>query len=192
MPLEILQLFVPITIVFVIAYLLQQRNASALQKILTLQAVKRNGKVEPTEFLLLPTLVFPHQQLTINVCSYPARKYSSASTQIETQLSTAELRSFHISPEGVFTKLGKAITGNDVKFGNPQFDDSFLVKSNNEKFLRKIVDIELQQELLNLKQFNPSLSLQEGTLNLTIPVKFKDEQMLERWLTVYLATLERF
>lgn len=190
-PLEIIGMFAPIIIIFVIAYLLQQRRAVALQKILERQAVKRNGKIEPAEFLLLPTLVFPHQQLMVNVLSYPPRRHSTASTQIETQIPTADLRAFHISPEGVFTQIGKAITGEDVKIGNNQFDDSFLIKSNNEDFLREIIDAELQQELLNLKQFNLSLSLQEGTLNLTVPVKLNDEQMLERLLKVYLATLDK-
>ena len=180
---------VSIPIFIAIPFLLLRHNSARLQKILERQAIKRNGKVVPAEFLSLPTLVFPYKGFTVYVHSTTSRNNSPGSTQIETQNITTTSGFFSISPENISTQIANAFTGTELKIENPEFDDFFSIKTSDENLLRSILDWELQQLLLSLKKYYPTLSLKEGTLNLTTLFKLSDEQMLENLLKVHLTIL---
>ncbi len=191
MPLEVIWSFAPIISIFVIAYILQRRNSTKLRRIFKRTASKRNAKIVEAEFLSLPTLIFNHNKLAVEVCSYPPRRHTVASTQIETEISTADKHSIHISPEGIFSTLVKNISGGEIQIGYSKFDDSFQIKTNDKSFLRSILDRKIQHELLSLKQFAPSLTLENGRLNLTLRVRISDEKMLDNFLRIYLAILNK-
>jgi hypothetical protein len=58
-----------------------------------------------------------------------------------------------VYPQGSWTSLGKLLGGQDVSLGGGPFDDQFVVKTNDEAQAREVLTSEVQESLLELKQW---------------------------------------
>lgn len=59
-----------------------------------------------------------------------------------------------IFEEDIYSKMGKTASQQDVRVNNPKFDKKFIIKCNNETFLKDILDEDIQSRILLLQTFN--------------------------------------
>ena len=65
----------------------------------------------------------------------------------------------HVYQEGFFSKIGKALGGQDIQIGNREFDDAFMIKSQTPGKVDRILTPDLMRNMLNGKHLiNMSIS----------------------------------
>jgi hypothetical protein len=103
-------------------------------------------------------VIAQHGQWTITLDTYAVS--TSNSTIIFTRLRAPYVNQdgfrFTIYRKGLFTELGKWLGMQDVEVGNPEFDDAFVIKGNDEKKLRALF---ANPQIRELIQRQPSIQL---------------------------------
>lgn len=66
--------------------------------------------------------------------------------------------SFEVLPNQSLSKLGKALGGQDIEIGVISFDDAFVIKSNDEQFIHRLLSPELIQYHLSVPDLRVELS----------------------------------
>jgi hypothetical protein len=117
-----------------------------------------------------------------------SRETSTTYTRIQVNHTGKFSGEINIYPQTFFSVLGKALGMQDVSVGNPEFDKAFIVKGNDETFLRKILDAEMQRNMLSMKKQvrvlpNVVYILENGTV--------KDKTLLMNMLNMMVALAER-
>jgi hypothetical protein len=72
-----------------------------------------------------------------------------------------------LQPHNRLEKFASSIGFQDAAIGSPTFNDSYLVKTNNAVKSRQFINEELQQDLLQLSNLNPELSITKTAIVLT-------------------------
>lgn len=190
MPLEIIGMFVPITVLFVVFYWINRQKSANLLKLLERYAARRGGMIIPSNSFDFPSLEFTHQDFKVSVCPFPSRRHATSGTQIESEIPTGA-RLISVSPRALVSITGQLAKGKELQIGSPGFDGAFRTRSDDETFVREILSSELQEKFLRLAPFGPSLCLEGGTLTLTLNTIFTDAPTLDAWVRVYLAVLDQ-
>jgi hypothetical protein len=128
------------------------------------QALKRNGTVVGS--FLLPVLKFSYHSLPFVVTSLPATKYRQAKTEVTITLPKPVAADLKITRESLSTRVQKALGVTDVQLGIEEFDNQYLIKTDNE----------LQQHLLEMKQEKPRINLGGTRLVIQVPRVIKTEE----------------
>ena len=71
--------------------------------------------------------------------------------------------------KGFWPRSEKAQGCKTIVIGNPEFDDSFILKCDQEMLFRSFLTMELQQALLGIKDKDPQLRINNRELDLLIP-----------------------
>jgi hypothetical protein len=80
---------------------------------------------------------------------------------------------FHVYRKGIFSNIGIAAGMQDIKIGREQFDDEFIVKSDNEILMRKIF---LNEEIRTLTESQPKIKLELKADEGPFGPKFNDDE----------------
>jgi hypothetical protein len=169
-----------------IVYFRQYRTIKILMK---QQALKRNGAVVGS--FLLPVLKFSYHSLPFIVTSLPATKYRQAKTEVTvtlTKLTTAFLK---ITRESLSTRVQKALGATDVQLGIEEFDNQYLIKTDDEFFARTLLNFKLQQHLLEMAPEKPRLKLEGTRLVIHIPKVIKTEEQYDHLFDLAYAFTDR-
>jgi hypothetical protein len=139
------------------------------------QAAKRNGKIKRRHAPRGWELVFNHSGHNISLLLQSMRTHSY--TNIETKFSfklppnlILELRPLHGSRRLV-KKTGKQ----EIQIGNPDFDNAYIIKTNDELLARRLLSPEIQEKILSLNQVwfkivqQAQLKIAHGEFSMTIP-----------------------
>ena len=150
--------------------------------------MKRNGTVVGS--FLLPVLKFPYHDLPVVVTSVPGTKYRTAKTEVNITLRTltADLK---IMTESLGTRLGKAFGASDVILNSEEFDREFLIKTQDESFIRNLLDFTLQSKLLGMKQEKPRISLEGTWLAVTVPRVINNEERYDQLFDLAFSIVDR-
>ncbi len=130
------------------------------------------GKYNDAEFILVLFGLYQLKKMSISISIPQATK-----------------NYFLLKPENLTTSLGKIIGSQDIKIGNPVFDDRFLIQSSDPETLHHILDENIREKILNAWQFiQGEIKLGEKekfTLNLSFNKKdkMKDDDILDSHLT---------
>jgi hypothetical protein len=154
-----------------IVYFRQYRTIKILMK---QQALKRNGTVVGS--FLLPVLKFSYHSLPFVVTSLPATKYRQAKTEVTITLPKPVAADLKITRESLSTRVQKALGVTDVQLGIEEFDNQYLIKTDNESFARNLLNLTLQQHLLEMKQEKPRINLGGTRLVIQVPRVIKTEE----------------
>jgi hypothetical protein len=110
---------------------------------------------------------------------------------------------FTVYRKGVFTELGKLFGMQDIEVGDPEFDEAFVVKSNDEGRVRTLLAdaglrrlIEAQPKVkLKVKDsegwFGPTFPADVDELHFQVPGVIKDKPRLKDLFELFAATLDR-
>jgi len=67
-------------------------------------------------------------------------KFSSTLTRVYAQFSSLDNFKFKIDSSSLTSKISEFFGSQDIKIGRKEFDDKFIIKSNNEFKIKKILD----------------------------------------------------
>jgi hypothetical protein len=149
------------------------------------QAVKRNGTV--TGSFLLPQFKCMYQNLPVIATSVPGSKYRHAKTEVNITLFQPVSSPVTISRESVLSRFGK----NEVQLGFDEFDRVFFLRSDDELFVRNLLDSGLQDKLLEMSGEKPTIVIQGTWLTASVPKVLKTEEAYDRLFDLAFAFVDR-
>jgi hypothetical protein len=171
-----------------------KRIDEEIKKLLREQALKRNGKVKPS-FITAPTLLFNHSGFDISVVAVqethgsegttgqPARTHAKCSFRFQ------QYGELTLSPEHIVRKMGKFLGMQDMQIGNPEFDETFVIKANSKSWVSSLLTPEVQQKLLRLPI--ERLKITQEELKLTIKGNPKDTYGYDNLIDATVSVLEK-
>jgi hypothetical protein len=80
-------------------------------------------------------------------------KSQTTYTRITFELPRETIVSCQVLPQGMLSSVGALLGAQDVRLGWDAFDDQFVIKTSDEHRAGQLLDREVQQDLLRLKQF---------------------------------------
>ncbi len=77
---------------------------------------------------------------------------------------------FKIYKSGIFSGMGAALGMQDIEVGNPEFDEAFVIKGNNEEKIKELFkSLQLQKLMLMQSRFHLEVKDDEGWFGTTFP-----------------------
>ncbi len=180
-------LFVIIVISLVVVLSLWRYRA--IRRLMEQQAMKRGGTV--TGSFLLPVLKLSYHGLPVVVTSVPGTRYRPAKTEANITLNKMAPGDLKIVTESIGTRLGKAFGASDVQIDNEEFDKEFLIKVQDESFVKNILNFTLQNRLLEMKQEKPRIILEGTWLAVAIPRVIKTEERYDQLFDLAFCVVDR-
>lgn len=169
-------LFVIIVITLVLVLSLWRYRV--IRQLMEQQAMKHGGSVVGS--YLLPVLKFPYRGLPVVVTSVPGTKYRPAKTEVNITLKKIAAADLKIMTESLGTRLGKAFGASDVLLNSDEFDREFVIKTQDETFVRTILTLTLQEKLLGMRQQKPRISLEGTWLAVSVPRVIRTEERYDQ------------
>ena len=179
-----------IIVLFPLIIILSLWRYRTIKQLMEQQALKRNGTVVGS--FLLPVLKFSYRALPVVVTCVPKSKYRQAKTEASITLLKPASANLIIAKESVATRLGKALGASDVQLGSDEFDQEFLIKTQDELFARNMLTFTLQQKLLEMKQEKPRISIEGTWLAVQVPRVVKTEEGYDHLFDLTFAVVDRF
>lgn len=153
------------------------------------QALKRNGTV--TGSFLVPVLKLSYRSLPVVVTSVPGSKYRQAKTEVGMTLQKPAKANVKIVKESIATRLGTALGATDVELGSDEFDREFVIKTQDDVFVRSLLNFMLQQKLLEIKQEKPKIILEGTRLSVQVPRVVKTEEKYDHLFDLAFVFVDR-
>lgn len=160
-----------------------------IKRLIEQQAMKRNGMV--TGSFLLPQLNCLYQNLPVLVTSVPGNRYRHAKTEVHITLSKPAVGSVTIVSGSFISRFGKTRGLTEIHLGFDEFDQEFLVRSEDEMFVRNLLNSTIQNKLLEMKQEKPAVFLQATSLTVSLPRILKTEEGYDRLFDLAFAFTDR-
>ncbi|MCH2022716.1 MAG: hypothetical protein MK207_09585 [Saprospiraceae bacterium] len=86
-------------------------------------------------------------------------------------------KTFRLYKEGFFSKVGKALGGQDVQVGHDDFDNAYLIKSNDETFIKRLLNPRIRQLILRkLPKMRGEFSLDNNVLKYDAMITLNTEK----------------
>ncbi len=89
--------------------------------------------------------------VTLDTYTVSTGKSSNTYTRMRAPYVNKDGFSFKIYRKGIFSGLGKALGGQDVEVGFPEFDEDFIIKGNDEYKLRTLFANSKIRQLIELQ-----------------------------------------
>ncbi len=89
--------------------------------------------------------------VTLDTYTVSTGKSSNTYTRMRAPYVNKDGFSFKIYRKGIFSGLGKALGGQDVEVGFPEFDEDFIIKGNDEQKLRTLFANSKIRQLIELQ-----------------------------------------
>jgi hypothetical protein len=153
------------------------------------QAMKRNGTVGTD--IGYPTLRFTHQECPIFVSTYPGSKHRASYSRVHATVPNPQGHKLKIYSETIASEIGKAFGGQDIQIGNSDFDGKYMIKSNNEMFPAQLVTLQVQDKLLSLRKYHPTITLDLNQLTVNVPRYLKTEEDYDLLIDAALLCVDR-
>lgn len=145
------------------------------------------------------------QPWTITLDTHTTKNSHSGTTftRMRAPYVSSEAFRFTIYRKGLFSSLGKVLGMQDIEVGDPEFDDAFIIKSNDEK---KVFSLLADPDLRALITAQPSVRLtvrdNEGWFGVRFPEDvdelhcqvvgvITDTERLQHLFALFAALLER-
>jgi hypothetical protein len=91
-------------------------------------------------------------------------------------------KTLQVYKEGFFSKVGKAFGGQDIEMGHDDFDNNYIIKSNDELFAKRVLNARIRQLFLrNLPKMRGTFSLIENALEYNAVTILNNEKNREKW-----------
>ena len=172
---------------FIIVYV--YRNYSTMKRLLETQALKRGGTVERTYTNRL--LKFQYHEYPVIVSARPGSRYQPPETKVHIQLNKPAPFTVWISHESLASRIGKAFGSQDIQIGIDEFDNAFIMKADDEQYVRTLVTMTIQNKLLELQHQRPHILLKGETLDVSVPKLLKTDEQYDQLIDLAIAFVEQ-
>ena len=130
-------------------------------------ALENHGVVKRRTWFDYPTLTIHEQGFTFHLGSSLAPGGNVWVTRLNMAHRQTVDFTLRIQPHSRLEKMATAIGFQDAAIGTPEFNNSYLVKTDNETKSRHFINEGLQQALLQIKHLQPELSINKTSIVLT-------------------------
>ena len=162
------------------------------KKIIRYQKQKRNCKISGN-FLKNGgyTLIFNHKQneiiVSLNLLNF-------TSTIFEVTLNNSINQKMEIYKKSYLSNHAKKTANKNIILGNESFDKEFIIKGNDERFIRKILTFEIQYKILKIfKKYNKAeIELYNNSLIIYIPIVIKTNESFDEIMDLTLKLIDKF
>ena len=178
-----------ICIIFIVSFAYRRRKNKQLITVLENIALRRNGFVQ-TRLFGYPVLTFSFHDNTIRIYATPGSRYQLPYTHCVADLTQTYEHSLTVYNETMASRIGKTLGMKDIQIGFHSFDDAFMIKGSDEYMTTRLLPIEVQNKLLELRSFRPLLSLAGHKFSIRIPKILSIEDDYERLIETALVFLE--
>jgi hypothetical protein len=179
----LIAVLVLITIVYV------YRNYSTMKRLFEAQALKRGGTVEQSYTNRL--LKFQYHDYPVTVSARPGSRYQPPETKVHIQLNKPVQSTVSISHESLASRIGKAFGSQDIQIGTDEFDNAFMVKADDEQYVRSLLTMTIQNKLLELQHERPRVLLKGSTLGVSVPRLMKTDEQYDQLIDLAIAFVEQ-
>ena len=167
-----------------------------VKKIFTRQAGKRDGTVvPPANKFAGPSLLFSVDDIEVSVdivngsrtrqCCLPG------STMIRARLPKKSEKQFSIFREETLERVEKVFGVQDIQSGDDAFDREFMIKGDDENFLKSVLTSTVSKQLLSSVGYNPIVEFTNGYFLLSVFHIVDSEEQLENLIKTALTFIER-
>ena len=160
-----------------------------IKRLMQDQALKRNGTVVGT--FLLPHLKFQYGDLPVLVTSVPGSRYQPAKTEVNVTLSRSVPSPVTLYRESISSRMGKFFGAPDMQLGSDEFDREYVIKAEDEQFVKNLLTSSMQNMLLNLKDDKPYIFLNGTWLTLHFPKLLRTEEQYDTLINLATSLADR-
>ena len=75
----------------------------------------------------------------------------------------------------------------DIQIGDPQFDESFIIKGSDEMIVRSFLSFEIRAKLLEINKENPYLEVKKNDFVLRVPKYLREDIECDLFIDIALA-----
>jgi hypothetical protein len=178
--------------VLVIAVIILYFQRKQQQEILQYQAEKRNGHIESSNFLTPIRLVLPFGDQFLYIYTVPGGKNRPSKTIAELTGSTTLFPQIKIGRNTLFQKALETFGKERFPSGNEEFDQTFVVHTDDDVSARRILTFEIQKNLMDMASKSPSVEIEPQSFKLVILRTLKDSEGYDLFIDTALAILNKF
>jgi len=91
-------------------------------------------------------------------------KQKTTYTRFSINLNKAVNNYIKLSREGLFSKIGKAFGAQDIEIGHKDFDDRFIIKTDNESFAKRVLSGRVRSLILRNLRFSGFLEIKDNMM----------------------------
>jgi hypothetical protein len=172
-----------IILVFPLILVLSLWRYHTIKRLMENQALKRSGTV--TGSFLTPHLNFSYRGIPVIVTSLPGTKYRHARTDATITLTKSAPAAVTITPTPLLG--GK----DDIQVGFDEFDQAFLIRSEDDAFIRTLMTTGLQTKLVEMKHDKPMVFIHGTSVMVSIPKILKTDEGYDQLFDLTFAVIDR-
>lgn len=132
-----------------------------------------------------PALTGKYKDFQIDIIMYNKGHGDSKVTYTQYAILLANDRAFnlHLYKEGFFSKVGKFFGMQDIQFNHEKFDESYIIKSDNEMAAKRVLNNRIRQLLLrNMPKMRGEFSKESNMLIYKEVLSLVNEKNRKSWL----------
>jgi len=154
--------------------ILQKRKK--MSDILSDIAFNKNGNIKKSKNLQYPKLNFNIEGMVVNYQPFMASNNIPAHTKIECLFNFLCPMNLIVFKKSLLNSISYPFEGDKVITDNFNFNENFIIKSNNQNLSREFLSIDIQKNLLELKRDKPVLKIENNKFSLDIENVFFDKR----------------
>lgn len=181
-------------LIFLVAFFFHRSQGRKISEFLEYQRVRRGGTISRSTFFHLPEFTFDQDGVEFSVCSSAGGKNrppkTTATAVFELPSDFLPITAITVYRESMFSGIGKSLGMQDIHIGGGgEFDQTFIIKGINELFVREVLNLDVQQTLLRLKNYEPTLLVEKYTTSITVPRFLKTNEEYTAIIDATITTL---
>lgn len=127
---------------------------------------------------------------TITLDTYFSAANKNEYTRMQTTVANPSGLTFTIYRRGLFSDLGKLLGMQDITIGIPEFDREFILKSNHEAELRRMLEADRIRELIAAQPDVHLMLDSKGSLCFSVPEVIRDIPRLKLLFDLFAEALD--
>ncbi len=164
---------IPLLVIFLV---FRSRGAHReLNDVFKALARETGGKLSRSDEVRYPVLSVHHSGRSFTITNDLATGGKVWVTKLHMDSHLSQPFKLRIQPTDRIEEFSKKMGFQDVKLGNPQFDEQYLVKTQDASMARKIMNEELQQLLVKLSPLRPELWITEKYISVSTQMQYEIE-----------------
>ena len=183
-------IWIVLLIFFVIVVIISIKQKEKIVQALQSVADKRYGRVI-NRLILYPTLYLDHNGTEIRIQPLPGSRYSPPQTVLTAKHRMGLNHKLIISRESILSRMAKALGMKEIQIGSDEFDNKFIVKGDDDYFVYRVLDYNLQEKIINAWRFEPYINISSNSLQIIFPYTLEREEEYNMMIDLAISILDK-
>jgi hypothetical protein len=121
----------------------------------------------------------------------PGTRYSPPKTEVSVTIFKPLSSIVTIYRETITSRFGKMLGAKDIQLGSDEFDREYMIKADDEVFVRNLINLTIQNKLLEVKQEKPFVSFCGTWMTVSFPKIFTKEEQYDQLFDLVFTLIDR-